>query len=100
MSDRNASRTKAAVVPPSPKVIGLRAVAAMPTSANLSRPDFVRCTFGEATTQLFDRRQFRLVARLSFQSLEIGDHVRDLARIEPELRHCRMTGDDALSESF
>src|SRR3954454_11820436 len=35
-----------------------------------------------------------------FQRFQKCDHVRDLARVEPELRHCRMTRDDAFGKSL
>src|SRR5437763_10883281 len=37
---------------------------------------------------------------LFFQHRQISDQVRDLARVEPELRHGRMVGNDALGESL
>src|ERR1043165_1784474 len=91
---------KAAVAPPSPKVIGLRAITAMPHLRERVAPGFPRCTFVEATTQLFDRGQVPPRRALFLQRLEISDHVRNLARVEPELRHCRMTCNDAFGESL
>src|SRR6185369_188397 len=92
---------KAAVVPPSPKVIGLRAVTAM-------SPPQRTCRVRSLCAAPLSRRQrgslievnFAPWRALFFQRLEISNHVRNLARVEPELRHCRMTCDDAFRESL
>jgi hypothetical protein len=42
----------------------------------------------------------RMVEASSLQRFEKRDDVADLAGVEPEFRHCRMTGDDSFRQCF
>src|SRR6185369_4309589 len=54
---------------------------------------------GKAVPRVQPAERGRLL-RWLLQRLQVGDHVIHLRRIEPELRHGRMAGDDPLDERF